>query len=164
MIDLIYKALADKLAAITNESGDYIFEHIDLWNQNVEFLEQEQPWATPACFIEITPIPWEQLRESAQQADISIRLHLVTRWEAPTTHNGKHTARGVKYLNLSDYVFGALHDRNCDYLGVIQRVGSEPNHNHAEVIDNVEIYQGRVFIQVTKNWAEKEVEAEIIEA
>lgn len=35
--------------------------HFDLWNQNVEFIEQEAVFAMPAVFMEFKPIHWETL-------------------------------------------------------------------------------------------------------
>ena len=34
-------------------------KHIDLWNQNVEFIEQESAWERPAVFVEIEPVQWK---------------------------------------------------------------------------------------------------------
>lgn len=35
-----------------------VIKHIDLWNHNVEFLEQEEAWARPAVFVEFGVITW----------------------------------------------------------------------------------------------------------
>ena len=37
-------------------------KHIDLWNHNVEFIEQEDSWARPAVFVEFGPIALAALR------------------------------------------------------------------------------------------------------
>lgn len=164
MIDLIYKALADKLTAITNEDGDYIFEHIDLWNQNVEFLEQEQPWNTPACFVEIPPFTWNQLGQGAQQAEIIVRLHIVTRYQAPTINDGVYTAHGLKYLAISDYVFDSLHLYRIGGMQPLQRINSEPNHNHGEVIDTIEVYKTSVIVQPSDKLISEDVDFTVSEA
>jgi hypothetical protein len=164
MIDLIYKAIADKLAALQNEEGEYILKHIDLWNQNVEFLEQEQPWNTPACFIEIPPFTWNQLGNKAQQADIVVRLHIVTRWAAPTIHDGEYTATGLHYLAIPDYIFDTLHGCQIDGMQTLQRTNSEPNHNHGEVIDSVEVYLTSVIIQPTDKLISEDVDFTVSEA
>ena len=35
--------------------------HIDLWNHNVEFIEQEDGWERPAVFVEFCPIRWNAI-------------------------------------------------------------------------------------------------------
>ena len=40
------------------EGAERIIKHIDLWNHNVEFIEQEENWARPAVFVEFKPIKW----------------------------------------------------------------------------------------------------------
>ena len=42
----LYKALCERLKTVDN------VKHIDLWNNNVEFIEQESAWQRPAVFIE----------------------------------------------------------------------------------------------------------------
>ena len=46
----LYQKLKDCLGSL--ESVKYVA----LWNHNVEYIEQEQPWERPAVFIEILPL------------------------------------------------------------------------------------------------------------
>ena len=43
------------------EVGGGVIKHIDLWNHNVEFIEQEDGWARPAVFVEFCPIRWNAI-------------------------------------------------------------------------------------------------------
>ena len=43
--------LCDRL----KEVGGGAIKHIDLWNHNVEFIEQEEYWERPAVFIDSGP-------------------------------------------------------------------------------------------------------------
>ena len=49
----LYAAIVAKLKQDVPEVG-----HIDLWNHNVEFIEQEEGWERPAVFVEIGTISW----------------------------------------------------------------------------------------------------------
>ena len=82
MIRYLYLALEEKLLAITDEQENPqpIFKHCDLWNRQVEFLEQETPFQTPAVFVEFTNIEWRTLGQHVQEADLTVRLHIVTPW------------------------------------------------------------------------------------
>ena len=75
----LFTTIAAKLAEI----GD--IRHIDLWNHNVEFIEQEQAWPRPAVFIEFHPIQWRQLKPGNQfHTRARLSLHVVTDWQDPT--------------------------------------------------------------------------------
>ena len=43
------------------EGAQRIINHIDLWNHNVEFIEQEENWSCPAVFVEFSPIEWNEI-------------------------------------------------------------------------------------------------------
>ena len=43
----LFNAIKAKLAADVPE-----VKHVDLWNHNVEFIEQEEGWERPAVFVE----------------------------------------------------------------------------------------------------------------
>ena len=73
MIRYLYLALEEKLLAITDEqeTPQPLFKHCDLWNRQVEFLEQETPFETPAVFVEFTNTEWRTLGQHVQDADLS---------------------------------------------------------------------------------------------
>lgn len=68
----LYKAIADRLFLIASdgsmidpeaeEQPERLIKYVDLWNHNVEFLDEEQPWARPAVFVEFTPIVWDVIK------------------------------------------------------------------------------------------------------
>ena len=35
-----------------------VVKHVDLWNRNVEFIEDEDAWPRPAVFIEFEAVKW----------------------------------------------------------------------------------------------------------
>ena len=63
MITEVYNALTAAIRSIGigqdprfPEEG--IIKHIDLWNQNVMFIDEDEAWARPAVFIEFGEITW----------------------------------------------------------------------------------------------------------
>lgn len=36
-------------------------QHVDLYNENVEYVDEESPWQRPAVFIEIGDIGWKMM-------------------------------------------------------------------------------------------------------
>lgn len=143
----IYNQLAAKLANVTDNEGNAVFRHIDLWNKQVQFLTQESPFDMPACFIAFAPINWQQLGQGSQQAEIDIALHIVTRWKTPTFYSGAYQAQGTAYLDIPDYVWAHLHRSRHETYGTLMRISSEVNHDHEEIVDSIENYRGIVQIK-----------------
>ena len=72
----LYRMLCRELKAID------LIKHIDLWNHNVEFIEQEENWERPAVFVEFCPIQWNAIVPGVEyRAEPLIKLHIVTDWE-----------------------------------------------------------------------------------
>ena len=98
MREELYRKLKARLEALcVNAAGEYYerpddadmddelypraIKHIDLWNHNVEFLEQEAPWPRPAVFIEFVPLKWHAIMPGVEyRAQPLINLHVVTDW------------------------------------------------------------------------------------
>ena len=59
----LFNAIKAKLASDVPE-----VQHIDLWNHNVEFVEQEEGWARPAVFVEFGKIGSQVLRRALSRA------------------------------------------------------------------------------------------------
>ena len=78
----LYLAIVDRLKDIPGPDGESLFKHFDLWNQQVEFIEQETPFQCPAVFVEFLPLQWQTMGNRVQSADLTTRLHIVTEWHA----------------------------------------------------------------------------------
>lgn len=59
----LFNAIKAKLASDVPE-----VQHIDLWNHNVEFVEQEEGWARPAVFVEFGKIEWSPFKAAVSVA------------------------------------------------------------------------------------------------
>ena len=71
----IYEMIRERLKGLEG------VKHVDLWNHNVEFVEQEESWARPAVFVEFAPIQWSALVDGLEyRAEPEVRLHVVTDW------------------------------------------------------------------------------------
>ena len=75
----IFKAIAQRIA---ERCPDIKF--IDMWNEHVVEVATSVPWPLPAVFIEFEPYEVRQLSRWQREADIPVRLHIVTRWQAYT--------------------------------------------------------------------------------
>ncbi len=136
-----YLAVSERLMSI---EGNPI-KHVDLWNNNVEFIEQETNWQRPAVFVEFRPIVWERMTTRGSheyQARTEVRLHIVTDWNgsASSDHEDEYRMEAIEALDLSEQIHAALLGLTGDHFGDVEIQATLTNHNHEEVIDNIEVY------------------------
>jgi hypothetical protein len=148
MLKQLYLAIEQKLMAINDGQGQPLFKHFDLWNRQVEFIEQETPFVTPAVFVEFMPVEWRNDKSAAQDAMLSFRLHIVTPWYANTAANVVDPgirATALDYLDIPSLVFKALNRQPCEFgsgnFSPLYRTASIVNHDHERFVDSVEEYR-----------------------
>ena len=120
--------------AIKTAMADTEVKHIDLWNHNVEFLEQEDAWPLPALLVEFGEITWEPLTGIHLRGTGEVRLHLVTNWS-----DGGYDAAFALCSKVTTKTFG-LRGRSFDHLRLLR---TETNHNHEEILENIDTYSVR---------------------
>lgn len=136
----LFTSICNALGSI---KGDVAIAHIDLWNQNVEYLEQEEAWDTPAVFVEFAPITWEEVQDGHFRSDVTVNLHVVTRWEGSTASGSAYQEGSLKVFDLLQYINLALHELSGETFHSMRRVSSITNHNHEEILENIEVYRVR---------------------
>lgn len=121
----LYAAIRTAMAKIEE------VKHIDLWNHNVEFIEEEAGWERPAVFVEFGPIAWQPYVGGGYRGDGSVRLHIVTDW----VEGGQEAAWDliVKIREAMERVYGyGIHGL---YL-----TETLTNHNHEDILESIEGY------------------------
>lgn len=78
MRKLLFNTIKAALLAIVDENEESVIKHIDRWNNQLQYVEQEQPFECPAVFIEFAPITWQPLQRGIREANVQITLHVVT--------------------------------------------------------------------------------------
>ena len=160
---VIYNVVKEALESLL-EDGQPVIKHIDLYNRQVEFAEEEQPFLTPAVFVEFAAIDWQKQLHGVRDAVVTVRLHVVT-----DTRVGKW-ADVVPRLCLCDEINRVLHgvhavvqgigveaieqnfsvsrnteyrqnDRPCSVMNDLTLLCSTTDHDFGELADNVEEYQ-----------------------
>ena len=82
----LYLSLIERLKQLTDRDGKPVIRTFDLWNEQISFLEQEEPFDAPAVFIEFRPVKWTG--GGTQTADVTLRLHIVTPWKGSSREGG----------------------------------------------------------------------------
>jgi len=153
MIKNLYLAIVTALKTVKDDSNNQYFKSFDLWNQNVEFLEMDEPFSTPAVFIEFDPISWQTLGNKNQEAMATIRLHIVTQWHANTADNvaAEFRTPALAYLDAPSRVLKAMQGLVIQPTATMRcsntwtRTQSIVNHNHEKYVDSVEVYTTHIF-------------------
>lgn len=140
----IYLAVIERLKQITDAFGAPIIEHFDLWNQNVEFIEQETSFPMPAVFVEFEPIAWVPLQKGVQQGALTIRLHIVTEQNCTSEDGGLYQDKALDFLDLLDQINNKLSGMKADNYDTFTRVSSATNHNHEQILESIEIFQSNI--------------------
>lgn len=138
----LYLDIKERLkTAVLDENGEAILKHFDLWNKQVQFIEQETPFQTPACFVEFLPFNWRVLGKRGYECDATVRLHLVTEWFSDTASYSPTEEQALEYLDLPDKIVAALHGWRGTTTNSFFRTLSETNHDHDRYVDSVEEFK-----------------------
>lgn len=138
MITEIYNAITDAIKAIDG----VLIKHIDLWNQNVEFIEEDEPWDRPAVFVEFGEIAWEPYKGPVKGVNGKgeILLHIVTDWKGSAADGSQHKEETLQDYELSTAIYAALHDLEGEHFRITSLGRTLTNHNHQELLENIEVY------------------------
>lgn len=124
------------------EGAQRIINHIDLWNHNVEFIEQEENWSCPAVFVEFSPIEWNEIVPGLEyRAEPFVKLHIVTEWKGSSADGSELSEDALFIFDLPEIIHSALSLMGgSKYLG-FDLIESQTNHNHEDIVENIEVYQ-----------------------
>lgn len=140
----LYEALAERLLSLTDVGGERMVKHVDLWNHNVEFIEEEESWARPAVFIEFAPVVWEALRGGEEYTTKGrVLLHVVTDWAGSSAAGSVFREASLAVFDLLDAIHVSLKGLSGECFDHLALVESRTNHNHEDVVENVEVFEYR---------------------
>ena len=136
----IYLAIIERLKTIVDANDVQKIKHYDLWNMNVEYIDQETVWDMPAVFVEFAPIQWKEAGNGCQQATVTIALHIATPYEGAAADGSIAQSDALGYFELLDNIHKALYGLKGSGFGALKRVSSQTNHNHEEIIESIETF------------------------
>lgn len=149
MREELYRKIKDRLETLcVNAAGEYYerpddadvddevypraIKYVDLWNHNVEFIEQEDAWARPAVFIEFAPFKWHAIVPGVEyRAQPLINLHVVTDWAEQ---------KNICEFRLLDKIHELLAGMSGETFMGLDIESSATNHNHEDIVENIETY------------------------
>lgn len=133
----LYNLLCKELKAV----GEGAIKHIDLWNHNVEFIEQEANWARPAVFVEFCPIRWNAIVAGVEyRAEPEVKLHIVTDWRGSSSGDSPFREEALEVFDLPELIHERLSCLEGETFKVFDLVESQTNHDHEEIVETIEVY------------------------
>lgn len=119
--------------------------HIDLWNQNVEFIEQESAWPRPAVFVEFGPIAWKSIG-GHEDCDLyrgqgTVSLHIVTDWTGSSDADSTTRENCLSAYSLSEAIQSALLEyTDGEHYHALKLFQTVTSHNHEDLLECIDTY------------------------
>lgn len=120
-------------------------KHIDLWNEHIAELQATTAFPLPAVFVEFEPFDYTQLGNHAVGANVTIRMHIVTKATPKVAGTkDKRMMQALAFFDTIDSVNCAMATLRGQGFASFMHTSSATNHNHAEMIESIERYTTRV--------------------
>lgn len=121
-----------------------IVAHVGLYNQDIDYMQEDAPWERPAVFLEFGAISWEQFKPTdfgtyARGTGV-LRLHVVTDWYEDAYHAS---------FQLEQDIWDALRKiKPCEEYQVRYPDETHTNHDHGEILENIDVFR----VKYLKMW------------
>lgn len=94
------------------------------------------------CLVEYDPIRWNYGGQKVREADILMRLHVVTATAATAEAGGRYQDKALERFDIINGVTQALlsfsFDDGVRQAGTFRQAESATDHNHEQVCDDIE--------------------------
>lgn len=137
----LYKEVEAAILSILDDNEDKRIQYVDLWNNQVSDAEESEPFDTPAVFIEFNKIKWRTLGNKAQEGNMSLTLHVVTKKNASTSNASQYQDEELSFLDLPDEIFKKFQKLKPTNCSTMVRIDTDFNHNNRELLDTKETYE-----------------------
>jgi hypothetical protein len=116
----VYNELSEMLAEIEG------VKWIDLWHNQVNFLDVEHPFPAPAIFLAFRSDGIEDARENIQHVKLQIEAYLFYETFADTYHGSVNKTDAVEFLALMNEIHKTLHGTDGESYSGMRRVDFRP--------------------------------------
>lgn len=124
--EIFYAIRAVAVEPLGDGADEPLFNTVDMWNKNIEFLEDECPFELPALFVEFGEVNYTPLKGREERGLCDVVLHVVV---------DGHADDVMQCVERCDALVDRL--RSMPWYGT--RVQSLTNHDHAEIIECLEV-------------------------
>lgn len=107
--------LAEELAAVPD------VRYIDLWHEQIDYLEEEHLFPTPSVFIGFNTLEISDVGILAQDIDLQIDLYVFWETFSDTYNDAVMQEDALNYLNLLTLLGMMLHGKSGTHFGTLRR-------------------------------------------
>lgn len=99
---------------------------IDLWHNQVGFLDEEHPFPAPALFLGFRSMGIEDLAARIQKVSVQVDVYVFYETFADTYKGGINQSDALEFLCLMDYVQATLHGTTGQTYSEMRRTDFAP--------------------------------------
>lgn len=99
---------------------------IDLWHNQVNFLEEEHPFPSPAIFLSFRIVNTQDLGDLNQKAQVQIDVYYFYETFADTNHGAINQNDALEFLDGITKIHQCLHGSEGQNYSSMRRVGFAP--------------------------------------
>lgn len=101
-------------------------KHVDLWAEQVSFLNDEHPFNAPAVFFSYRSNSMEDKGAKIQQVNLQVDIYYYYETFADTARNSKKQSKALDFLKLLSKINAAFHGTNGEYYSEMRRIAFAP--------------------------------------
>lgn len=117
----IYLELAEKINDAIPE-----IKHIDLWHNQVNFLEEEHSFQAPAVFLEFRATSTDDLSTKVQNLNMQVNVYLFFETFLDSDFKGYNKTAAVAFLDTLTKLHKLLHGSSGENWSEMRRIGFSP--------------------------------------
>lgn len=99
---------------------------VDLWHNQVNFLDEEREFPTPAVFIALRTRGVDDLGEKLQRLDLQLDCYLFYETFSDTFIGSYNQSSALEFIGLIDGIKGALHGISGENFNAMRHIGFSP--------------------------------------
>ncbi|TWP23514.1 hypothetical protein ETU08_01840 [Apibacter muscae] len=117
----LYIEIAEKI-----DNGLEAIRWVDLWHNQVYFLEEEHPFPTPAVFLAFRGRQFKDLGDKVQDVSLQMDVFLFYETFKDTYLKGVNQETALEFLDLLDGLNALLHGSGGKNYSSMRRIGLAP--------------------------------------
>lgn len=99
---------------------------IDIWHNQVNFLEEEHPFPTPAVFLSFRITNTNDMGQKVQGVRLQVDAFLFYETFADTYHESFNQGSALGFLDMLNEVYAVLHGSSGTNYSNMRRIGFAP--------------------------------------
>ncbi|MBV7268386.1 hypothetical protein [Winogradskyella luteola] len=99
---------------------------VDLWHNQVNFLTEEHPFATPAVFLSYRTLTTDDVGQKVQNVKAQVDVYLYYETFADTYKDAVNQESALEFIDLMDEIYKLLHGSKGENYSSMRRLGFAP--------------------------------------